>query len=110
MYLRRKHAMKKYRSDTPRSLKETMQEGGTFDKGTQIKVRNCMDPNIVCSDEEHDLYDKMKNRMETQRRANAGDSQALNYLQNNPVRMGKGGSSAPGKMLMQGKQGKRRVL
>ena len=63
------------------------QDGGTtFEKGTPIKTRNCMDPNVVWSDEEHDLYDMMKNRMRTQERANAGNSQALNYLENNPIR------------------------
>tara|TARA_R100001510_G_C7487078_1_gene96518 strand:- start:4 stop:255 length:252 start_codon:yes stop_codon:yes gene_type:complete len=63
------------------------QDGGaTFEKGTPIKTRNCMDPNVVCSDEEQDLYFKMKNRMKTQERAMSGDSQALNYLENNPIR------------------------
>jgi len=66
--------------------------GPTFEKGTVIKTRNCMDPNVVCSDEEFDLYNTMKNRMKTQERATSGDSQALNYLENNPIRKKKGGS------------------
>ena len=55
------------------------------EKKTKVtKVKNCLDPNIVCSEEEHDLFDKKRNRVRTQNRAKAGSREAFDHLENNP--------------------------
>ena len=91
---RRKYAMQKWRSDTPKSLKESLQMGGMTP-----------DPNAAAMAAGNASIAGMNTTEPTGQAPLEG---AVGVMKG--MGMKKMGGCAPGKMLMQGKAGSRKVL
>ena len=90
---RRKYAMQKWRSDTPKSLKESLQMGGMTDpNAAAIAAGNA----------------SIAGMNTTEPTGQAPLEGAVGVMKG--MGMKKSGGSAPGKMLMKGKAGGRKVL